>query len=157
MRAVARLCATIRVMTDRPEQRPEGRLIAIAQKRPRLSNREAAARAGMSEGHWRAIVSGSRSMGKDFWVSVKAPPETLARMAQVVGVTPEQLVEAERPDAAEELRALPPPPEPEREPTVAELAAQLEEVKRQGEEVARGNAELARKVAEFEKRFGSLE
>lgn len=124
-RAVARLCATIRVMTERPEQRPEGRLIGIAQKRPRLSNREAAGRAGMSEGHWRAIVSGSRSMGKDLWMPVKAPPETLARMAQVVGVTPEQLAEAGREDAAEALRALPPPEGGPSEPTVAKLAAEV--------------------------------
>lgn len=93
-------------MTDRPEQLPEGRLIALAQKRARLSGREAARRAGMSEGHWRAIVSGSRSISKGNWVPVGAPADTLARMAEAVGATPEQLEAAGRADAAEELREL---------------------------------------------------
>lgn len=93
-------------MTERPEQRPEGRLIATALKRSRLSGRTAAHLAGLSEGHWRAIVSGSRSVGKATWVAVRGPAETVARMAKVVGVTPEQLEEAGRGDAAEELREL---------------------------------------------------
>lgn len=145
-------------MTDRPEQRPEGRLIAVAQKRPRLSNREAAQRAGMSEGHWRAIVSGSRSMGKDLWMPVRAPADTLARMAQVVGVTPEQLDDAGREDAAEELRAL---IESDRaqgddltpvgtKPTIEELAAALARVER-------NNAELRRQFEEFIRERGPRE
>ncbi|TDD77702.1 helix-turn-helix domain-containing protein [Actinomadura rubrisoli] len=92
-------------MAERPEQLPEGHLIALAQKRARLSGRKAADLAGMSEGHWRAIVSGSRSISKGVWVAVRGPADTIARMAQVVGVTPEQLEEAGRADAAEELRA----------------------------------------------------
>lgn len=102
-------------MTDRPEQLPEGRLIALAQKRSRLSGRKSAEMADMSEGHWRAIVSGSRSISAGIWVPVRAPAETLARMAQVVGVTPEQLERANRADAAEELRLLLAKPEPEPE------------------------------------------
>lgn len=117
-------------MTERPAQRPEGRLIATAQaqRRPKLSNREAASRVPMSEGHWRAVVSGSRSVGKGIWVPVRAPAETLARMAQVVGVTAEQLVEAGRDDAAAELLELPPLGS-EREPTVQELTVQLRELR----------------------------
>lgn len=42
------------------------------------------------------------------YIPVRAPAETLARMAQVVGVTPEQLEQANRADAAAELRELPP-------------------------------------------------
>lgn len=97
-------------MNERPEPPPEGRLIALAQKRARLSGRKSASRAGMSEGHWRAIVTGARSIASGTWVPVRAPAETLARMARVVGVTPEQLDEAGRPDAAEELRAIDGPP-----------------------------------------------
>lgn len=93
-------------MTERPEQPPEGRLIALALKNSRLSGRKAADLAGLSEGHWRAIVSGSRSLGTGLWVPVHGPAATVARMAQVVGVTPEQLEEADRADAAEELRQL---------------------------------------------------
>lgn len=52
--------------------------------------------------------------------------DTLARMAQVVGVTPEQLADAGREDAAEELRALPPLDQPAPEPTVADLADRVE-------------------------------
>lgn len=60
----------------------------------------------MSDGNWRAIVTGSRSIAKDTWVPVRGPAETLARMAQVVGVTPEELGRTGREDAAEELRGL---------------------------------------------------
>jgi transcriptional regulator with XRE-family HTH domain len=91
-------------MNERPAPPPEGRLIALAQKRARLSGRKAADKSGMSEGHWRAIVNGSRSIAKGVWVPVRAPAETLARMARVVGVTAEQLEQAGRPDAATELR-----------------------------------------------------
>lgn len=123
-------------MNERPEQPREGRLIAVAQKRARLSGRKAADRAGMSEGHWRAIVSGSRSISAGVWVPVHAPAATLARMAQVVGVTPDQLADAGRADAAEELRALPPvAPETQRltveelEARVAELEAEIAEIR----------------------------
>lgn len=93
-------------MTDRPEQRPEGRLIGVALKRSRLSGRRAAELAGMSEGRWRQIVSGYISISKGVYAPVEGPAETVAKMAKVVGVTPEQLKEAGRADAAEELREL---------------------------------------------------
>lgn len=86
-------------------------------------------------------------MGKDLWMPVKAPAETLARMAQVVGVTPEQLEEAGRADAADELRALPPLAEPERSPTIEELAADLARVKAQ-------NAELRQRFEEYLRQHG---
>lgn len=60
----------------------------------------------MSEGHWRAIVSGSRSLGGGTWVAVRGPADTIARMAAVVGTAPEDLEHAGRKDAAEELRRL---------------------------------------------------
>lgn len=77
----------------------------------------------MSEGHWRAIVSGSRSIAKDTWVPVRGPAETLARMAHVVGVTAEQLDQAGRPDAADALRE----GEPAREETLEEIQAEISE------------------------------
>ena len=43
----------------------------------------------MSEGNWRAIVSGSRSVAKGNWIPVRGPAETVARMARVVGLTHE--------------------------------------------------------------------
>lgn len=60
----------------------------------------------MSDGRWGQIVRGYQTMGDDVFAAVRAPADTLARMAKVVGVTPEQLEEAGRGDAAEELREL---------------------------------------------------
>lgn len=91
---------------DRPAQRPEGALIERALKASRLSQREAARRAGLSENRWRAIMHGYQNVGAGTNAPVRGPADTVARMAQVVGVTPEQLEGAERPDAADELRAL---------------------------------------------------
>ena len=45
-------------------------------------------------------------MSKGTAVPTRAPADTLARMAQTVGATPEQLREAGREDAADELEAL---------------------------------------------------
>lgn len=45
-------------------------------------------------------------MGGGVEIPIVAPPGTLARMAQAVGATPEQLADAGRDDAADELRAL---------------------------------------------------
>jgi hypothetical protein len=96
-------------MDERPEQRPEGALIAAALKRSRMSQRQAAAKAGISENRFRAIVHGYQTVSAGTHAPVRGPAETLARIAQVVGVTPEQLEEADRGDAAQELRALLPP------------------------------------------------
>lgn len=86
-------------------QPPEGSLIAAALKRSTLSQRAAAKKAGISDVRWRQIVAGyERKGGMD--IPVQAPPETLARMARTVGVTPDQLVQAGRQDAADELRAI---------------------------------------------------
>lgn len=93
-------------MDQRPEQLPEGELVARAQKRLDLSSRKAAPLAGISEGRWRQIVNGYQNVGSGVYAPVRAPADTLARMAHVVGVTAQQLDEAGRPDAAEELRTL---------------------------------------------------
>jgi transcriptional regulator with XRE-family HTH domain len=94
-------------MTTKPEPQPEGKLIMDARKRARLSGREAARRAGISEGRWRQIVNGYMVVTKGVYSPVVgAPADTVARMAQSVDVTPEQLEEAGRADAAEELKKL---------------------------------------------------
>lgn len=99
---------TFRFVTEVPERRPEGVLIenARASMSPKLSGRAAADAAGISEGRWRQIINGYLSAGGGNYVPVIAPPDTLARMAHVVGVTPDQLVEVDRGDAASELHRL---------------------------------------------------
>ena len=101
-------------MTTSPQPPPEAVLIREHRLAmvPHLSLREAARRAGISSPWWRVLETGVRRVKQqDFPES--ANPETLARMAQVVGVTPAQLAEAGRPDAAailEKLLAAPPDP-----------------------------------------------
>lgn len=63
--------------------------------------------AGIGEARWRQIVNGYSSPGSGTYMPVIAPAATLARMAAAVGVTPEQLEEVGRGDAAEILRDLP--------------------------------------------------
>lgn len=70
---------------------------------PPLTVRAAAREAGISESRWRQIVSGYRQETAELRVPVRAPARTLARMARVVGSTPEQLREVGRDDAADEL------------------------------------------------------
>jgi hypothetical protein len=96
------------VVTEVPAQRPEGELIAAALEahQPKLSARKAAEMAGMSDGRWRQIVNGYQNAGAGNYIPVRAPAETIARMADVVGLNPEQLMEAGRGDAAQELHDL---------------------------------------------------
>lgn len=90
----------------KPPQPPEGALIERYREatRPKLSARSAALVAGLSEGRWRQIVSGYTSSNGQV-NTVKGPADTVARMAQAVGVPIAEL-EAVRPDAAEEARHL---------------------------------------------------
>ncbi|MEU6853069.1 helix-turn-helix transcriptional regulator [Actinacidiphila alni] len=92
-------------MTERPEAPPEGKLIKAALAASGLSQRRAADLADLSEARWRQIVAGYQSVGGRP-VPISGPDETLARMAHVVGVRPEELAAAGRPEAAEALRAL---------------------------------------------------
>ncbi|MEU8870517.1 helix-turn-helix transcriptional regulator [Streptomyces javensis] len=97
--------------STRPEPPPEAALIRTALKATRLSARSAAKRAGISDARWRQITSGYQSVGGE-QIPVRAPADTLARMAQVVGVTTDQLTGAGREDAAQalgEIEALAPP------------------------------------------------
>jgi transcriptional regulator with XRE-family HTH domain len=95
------------VTDTKPEPQPEGILILDALKRTRLSGREAARRAGISEGRWRQIVNGYQVVAKGVYHSTAgAPADTVARMAQAVYIEPDALEAAGRGDAAEELRNL---------------------------------------------------
>lgn len=84
-----------------PKPPPEAVLIATKRDGavPRLSMREAARLAGISATRWRQLETGIFSArGTDY--PERAPAETLARMAQAVGATPEELRTAGRDDAA---------------------------------------------------------
>lgn len=92
-------------MNDRPPTPPEGELIKAALEKVAISQREAARQADISEARWRQIVSGYQSVGGSK-ASFRSPDKTLARMAHVVHVTPEDLESAGRAGAAQELRAI---------------------------------------------------
>lgn len=70
-----------------------------------MSMTEAARRSGISPTRWRQLENGFRPFKGTNYPEV-GPAQTIARMAHVVGVTPRQLTEAGRPDAAAELEAM---------------------------------------------------
>lgn len=96
-------------MPKHPDQPAEGQLIDNAAATRQLSARRAAPLAGISAARWGHIVNGYQSLGGGKYLPVRAPASTLARMAAVVGVTPDDLRKAGREDAADELVAMPPP------------------------------------------------
>ncbi|MFE4329711.1 helix-turn-helix domain-containing protein [Streptomyces sp. NPDC056831] len=98
--------------SPRPEPPREAPLIEAARKQKRLTVREAAKQARVSEAGWRQIVSGAESLGGGTYREVKAKAETLARIAQVVGITSDQLARVGREDAAAALEEITPEPEP---------------------------------------------
>jgi transcriptional regulator with XRE-family HTH domain len=67
---------------------------------PPFSRRQAAARAGLSPSQWSDIERGSKKAGQGSVVPVRATAETLARMAQTVGLAAGDLATAGRQDAA---------------------------------------------------------
>jgi transcriptional regulator with XRE-family HTH domain len=91
---------------EKPAQRPEGALLDTARRALKLSARAAAELAGMSDARWRNIVSGYQSAGRGQYIAVSAPPETLARMAQAVGVSAKELFEVGRMDAYGAMTAI---------------------------------------------------
>jgi transcriptional regulator with XRE-family HTH domain len=82
-----------------PEPPPEGAVIEAARAAARLSVREAARRAGISEGWWRQVAPGYQTLSGGAHGDVRAPAETIARMARAAGAVPADL-EGCRPDAA---------------------------------------------------------
>lgn len=91
-------------MTEQEFPPAWGQLIEDARKalRPKVSARKAAERAGISEGRWRQITKGYQATAGGR-IPVPGPVETLARMARVVGVSPEQMAAAGRQDVADVL------------------------------------------------------
>lgn len=87
-----------------PEPPAEGELIRVARLAKGLSAEDAAALAQVKLGaaRWRQIERGYKTRDEP----VQAPPRTLAHMAYVVGVTPEQLDSVGRQKAAEILREI---------------------------------------------------
>ena len=93
--------------STRPEPPREAALIDAARRRARLTVREAAKRAALSDARWRQITSGYQSVS-DGYVEVKAPADTLARMAQTLGLTGDELIRVGREDAAKALEEITP-------------------------------------------------
>lgn len=94
-------------MTTPPTQPAEGELIETARARrvpPGTSISSIAKRAGITGGRWRQIEKGYSSRAGNY-VKERARPETLASMAQIVGVTPNELRKVDREDAAKILEA----------------------------------------------------
>jgi transcriptional regulator with XRE-family HTH domain len=116
-------------MTERPPAPPEGQLITDAIQRAGLSIREASRRAGISYGRWRQITTGFQNISPGTYAPVRAPAATLARMAAAARVTPAQLTQAGRADAAQILADIAdtPPPPPDDSPGFVNLADATEE------------------------------
>lgn len=88
---------------DVPTPTIEGLLIRRARQRsrPKISMADAASKAGMSVDNWGHIERGYQSMGRDQPPRIVVPPaDTLAHMAYAVGITPQELAEIDRTDAA---------------------------------------------------------
>src|SRR4051812_15216413 len=86
VRSSAKVCT----VTEQPTPPPEGELITAALKRirPKMSVREAARRAGISEGWWRQVVQGYQPLRGGLRAPMRGSAEVVAAMAKVVGVTP---------------------------------------------------------------------
>lgn len=91
-----------------PEPPPEAQLIRRLREEmfPAVSMREAARRAGFSTTTWVQIEQGAKKVTGAITVPVSGTDEKVARMAHVVGATPDQLREAARPGAADMLRKI---------------------------------------------------
>ena len=72
---------------------------------PDMSRRQAAAKAGISPSQWSDVERGHKKAGPGVIIPVQATAETLARMAQVVGVSADDLAAVGRHDAADQLQA----------------------------------------------------
>jgi transcriptional regulator with XRE-family HTH domain len=104
-------------MSDPPPPTPEGDLIRRARELaiPKLSQPEVAHRVGINPGSFGNIERGYRHLGEGRTRKVTGDAATIAKVARVLGITPERLEsDGQRQDAAELLRELlgePPPAE----------------------------------------------
>lgn len=94
-------------MDESEFQRPEGLLIETTRAaiRPKLSGNKAAVLISLSPTRWHQIIKGYISSG-GVLVPVRGPDDTVADMARIVGVTPDQLRRAGREGAADVLEVL---------------------------------------------------
>lgn len=122
------------------QQPPEGVLLEQAREHTGISQNEAARQAGISGTRWRQIVHGFAST-----MTSPRGVKTLARMARVVGVTPDQMEAVGRGDVANQIRF----EQGGSEPTVAELAAELEAMKRSSAGLEQAHADLKRRLEEI--------
>ncbi len=76
-------------MTDQWEL---GRRIEAARVAARLSKRQAAKRAGISDGRWRQLEAGHETVRGQIY-SVKTTPATIARIASALGLPLDELLE----------------------------------------------------------------
>lgn len=133
---------------------PEGQVIEEAREKRRLSQNKAAEQAGLSGTRWRQIVTGVASGGKGIQIPVHGRAETVARMAQVVGVAPEQLAEVGRDDAAEVLRTLAATPEEPNRDLAEQLAERLRWIEEDNARRQRENEERIRRLEDEVRRLG---
>lgn len=94
-------------MSGQPAAPAEARLIQQRREAATspISRRQAAAKAGISPSQWSDIERGHKRAGQGTIVPVRAIAETLARMAQTIGISPDDLAAAGRQDAAAILLA----------------------------------------------------
>lgn len=82
-----------------PPQPPEGRLIEEAARVDGRPIRQLAPLAGLSDARWRHITKGYQPTGGGRYNEARAPAATLARMALVLGLDPDDLDKVGRSDA----------------------------------------------------------
>lgn len=89
---------------EEPEyQLPEGRLLERKLAQSRRSARDLAAEVELSDSRIRHIIKGYQPVGGGQKVRVTGPADTLARIGQALGVTPDEFDQAGRSDAAHAL------------------------------------------------------
>lgn len=81
-----------------------GELVKRALKASGMSARQAALSMDISDTRLRHIINGYQPVGRGQRIDVHAPGDTLARIADALNITPEELEQVGRPDAAHELR-----------------------------------------------------
>lgn len=89
---------------EKPAPPPEAVLLAVALDAVNMSGTEAATRAGISKQRLSQVLNGMSGHGMTR--GRPAPRRVIAHIAAVVGVTPEQLEQAGRADAAKVLREI---------------------------------------------------
>jgi transcriptional regulator with XRE-family HTH domain len=96
---------------SRPSPPPEAVIIRLARKAAGISGPDAARAAGISNARLSQIENGYETR-RGAYRPVSGKDATIARLAAVIGVTPERLDKAGRPDAAAVLREIRQYPQP---------------------------------------------